>query len=109
MPHELVNTATNAFTFKKASYVNRLVGDDETNSHPSFVGNKIQQAFLNANRLGFLTQDNVSMSQSGDFFNFYHISAQTVIDSDPVDLSCSAIRPAVLHGVVFYAARSCAV
>ena len=100
MPHELINTAINAFTFKQATYTDRLVGDDETNSHPSFVGNTIQQAFLHSNRLGFLTQDNVSMSQSGEFFNFYHVSARTVIDSDPVDISCSSIRPAVLHGVV---------
>ena len=100
MPHELINTAINTFTFKKATYTDRLVGDDLTNSHPSFVGNTIQQAFLHSNRLGFLTQDNVSMSQSGEFFNFYHVSAQTTIDSDPVDISCSSIRPAVLHGIV---------
>ena len=100
MPHELINSAVNTFTFKKADYTDRLVGDDETNQHPSFFGSKIQQAFLHSNRLGFLTADNVSMSQAGEFFNFYHVSAQTVIDSDPVDLSCSSIRPAVLHGVV---------
>lgn len=100
MPHELINTAINTFTFKKATYTDRLVGDDETNSHPSFVGKKIQQGFLHANRLGFLTGDNVSMSQAGEFFNFYHVSARTTIDSDPVDISCSAIRPAVLHGIV---------
>ena len=100
MPHELINTSINTFTFKQATYTDRLVGDDETNSHPSFVGNTIQQAFLHSNRLGFLTQDNVSLSQSGDFFNFYHVSARTVVDSDPVDLSCSSIRPAVLHGVI---------
>ena len=32
--------------------------------------------------------------------SFYAISAQTQTDSDPVDLSCSAIRPAALHGVI---------
>ena len=100
MPHELVNTSVNNFTFKQISYTDRLTGDDVTNSHPSFVGNTIQQAFLHSNRLGFLTEDNVSMSQSGEFFNFYNVSAQTVIDSDPIDISCSSIRPAVLHGVV---------
>ena len=40
------------------------------------------------------------MSQTSDFYNFYHITAQTVTDADPVDLSCSAIRPAALHGVI---------
>jgi len=100
MPHELVNNSTNTFTFQKISWTGRLVGDDVTNSHPSFVGEKIQQSFFHNNRLGFLSKDNVSMSQSQDFYNFYHTSAQTVTDADPVDLSCSTIRPAALHGVL---------
>ena len=100
MPHELVNTGTDAFTFKTVGWTARLVGDNTTNSHPSFKDAKIQQAFFYNNRLGFLTQDNVSMSQTGEFYNFYHISAQTVTAADPVDLSCSSIRPAVLHGII---------
>ena len=100
MPHELVNTGTNAFTFRQVSWTSRLVGDDTTNSHPSFKDEKIQQSFFYNNRLGFLSEDNVSMSQAGEFFNFYHATAQTVSAADPVDLSCSSIRPAVLHGII---------
>ena len=100
MPHELINTATNAFTFQRVSWVARDVGDDETNSHPSFIGKKIQQAFFHNNRLGFLSSDNVSMSQSKEFFNFYHTSAQTVTDADPIDLRASTIRPAALHSII---------
>ena len=100
MPHELVNTDTDEFEFRKIVWKPRSVGDDLTNSHPSFVGSKIQQAFFHNNRLGFLSKDNVSMSQSQDFYNLYHTSAQTVTDADPVDISCSSIRPAALHGVI---------
>ena len=100
MPHELVNTGTNAFTFRPITWTARLVGDDTTNAHPSFNGEKIQQSFFYNNRLGFLSEDNVSMSQAGEFYNFYHITAQTVSASDPVDLNCSSIRPAVLHGII---------
>ena len=100
VPHELVNTGTNAFTFRPATWTNRLVGDDSTNSHPSFNGKKIQQAFFHSNRLGFLTEDNVSMSQAGEYFNFYHVSAMTQVASDPVDLSTSSIRPTLLTGVL---------
>ena len=100
MPHKLYNDLRNHFTFEAITYVDRQVGDDTTNEHPSFNGNTIQQAFYYNNRLGFLTEDNVSMSQSGDFFNFYMISAQTSTDADPVDISCSSVRPAVLHGIV---------
>ena len=100
MPHELINNSTNVFTFQKIAWKARLVGDNVTNSHPSFVGYKIEQSFFHNNRLGFLSKDNVSMSQSAQFYNFYHTSAQTVTDADPVDLSCSTIRPAALHGVI---------
>ena len=100
MPHELINTATNTFQLRKATYAARICGDDTTNSHPSFVGNKIVQSFFHNNRLGFLTSDNVSLSRSGAFFNFYHTSAQTVTDADPVDLSASTIKPVQLHGII---------
>jgi len=100
MPHELVNPSTNTFTFQKISWIARKVGDNLTNPQPSFVGAKIQQCFFHNSRLGFLSKDNVTLSQTQDFYNFYSISAQTQTDSDPVDLSCSAIRPASLHGVI---------
>jgi len=100
MPHELINLALNRFVFKKATWIDRAVGDDTTNSHPSFVGDKVQQSFFYNSRLGFLSGDNVSMSQSQDFYNFYHTSAQTVTDADPIDVSCSTIRPAALHAVL---------
>lgn len=77
----------------------RNVGDDDSNEHPSFVGNKIQDVFLFNNRLGFLTEDNVSMSVAGDYFNFYHKSATTQVVSDPIDLSCASVKPAVLNAV----------
>ena len=100
MPHELVNTSVNNFTFQRITYAARDVGDDETNSHPSFVTNKITQSFFHNNRLGFLSGDTVSMSQSAKFFNFYHTSAQIVTDSDPIDLSASTVKPVALHSVI---------
>jgi len=100
MPHELFNDNLNSFIFRPIPWEERLVGDDETNEHPSFVGKTIQQVFFHNNRLGFLTGDNVSMSQSGEFYNFYHVSALTQADNDPIDISCSSLRPAVLHSVL---------
>ena len=100
MPHQLIRNVDGTFTFQRTTWENRLVGDDISNEHPSFVGNTIQQLFFYNNRLGALTEENVSMSQSGDYLNFYHNSALTTVASDPVDISCSSIRPATLHGVV---------
>ena len=100
MPHELVNNSLNNFTFKQFDWIDRQVGDDVTNAHPSFVGHKIQEAFFHNNRLGFLSNDNVSMSQAAKYFNFYHTSAQIITDADPIDLSASTIRPANLHAII---------
>ena len=100
MPHKLFNTNKNAFTFSAITWIDRKVGDDITNEDPSFVNSTIQQAFYYNNRLGFLTEDNVSMSKAGEFFNFYMTSAQTGVDSDPVDISCSSTRPANLHALI---------
>ena len=103
MPHELVYNSTNNFTFRQISWTARTVGDDVTNSHPSFVGKKINGGFFYNNRLGFLSEDNVSMGQvqkDDNFYNFYFTSAQTVTDSDPVDLKASTIRPTTLYSVL---------
>jgi len=100
LPHELVNSATDVFIFRPITWTDRLVGDDTTNSHPTFNGKTIQQTFFYNNRLGFLSEDNVILSQAGEFYNLYSTTAQTVSAADPVDLNCSSIRPAVLHGVI---------
>lgn len=100
MPHQLVRNSNGTFTFQQTAWELRLVGDDESNPHPSFVNSTIQQLFFYNNRLGVLSEESVVTSQSGDFFNFYSNTALTSIASDPVDIACSSIRPAVLHGVV---------
>jgi hypothetical protein len=104
MPHLLIRNTDGTFVVKPASWEPRLVGDDLSNSHPSFVNTDspvaIQQLFFFNNRLGALTEDNVSMSQAGEYFNFYFTTAATIVASDPVDISCSSVKPAVLHAVV---------
>lgn len=100
MPVELVNTALNAFTLRRITYEDRLAGDAETNSDPSFVGKTINGAFFDNNRLGFLTGDNVSMSQAGEFFNFFFTTATTSTASDPIDLACSSVRPVTLYSAL---------
>ena len=112
MPHELINTSTNTFVFQKIAYDDRLIGDEVTNSHPSFVGEKISAGFFHNNRLGFLSKDNVCMSRSGKYYNFYFETAQATLDSDPIDISCSSIIPTALYavlptaqGVILFSAR----
>lgn len=104
MPHLLIRNTNGTFVVKPATWEPRLVGDNDSNAHPSFVNADnpvaIQQLFFFNNRLGALTEDNVSMSQAGEYFNFYFTTASTVVASDPVDISCASVKPAVLHAVV---------
>ena len=100
MPHELLNPKADFFEFKQIDYKDRLVGDDETNSHPSFVNQKISAGFFHNNRLGFLSKDNVILSRAGGFYDFYFKSAQTILESDPIDLSCSSTQPTSLHAAI---------
>jgi|LauGreDrversion4_2_1035121.scaffolds.fasta_scaffold02039_5 hypothetical protein len=100
MPHELVRNADGTFTVRPITWEPRLVGDDESNSQPSFVGHTIRHPFFFNNRLGFLSEDNVVMSQAGEYFNFYFTTATTLVAADPIDISCSSVKPAVLHAVV---------
>jgi len=67
---------------------------------PSFVDNKIEHIFLEDNRLGFLSKDNIFFSKAGDFFNVFYTSAQTLTDADPIDINCSAVKDVTLDSVI---------
>jgi hypothetical protein len=99
MPHQLVRNGDGTFTFGPATWEDRLVGDDKSNPQPSFVGVPIRQLFFYRNRLGVLTSSSIAMSQSGDYLNFYGQSALSTVDSDPIDLNISSVRPTSMLAV----------
>ena len=100
MPHELANTGATTFTFGPITYKDRLVGDDNTNPKPSFVGKKLSSTFFFNNRFGVLAEDNVIFGVANDNYNFFAKSALTQIDSDPIDLNVSSVRPVKLSEVL---------
>ena len=107
MPHALIRQADGNFTLDPLSHetalegwAGREVGDETSNPAPSFVDHTIYDAFFYQNRLGFLTEDSVVLSQPGDFFNFFSTSALTVADNDPIDMIASSTKPAFLKGAV---------
>ena len=100
MPHRLLCTATNTFTFGPIPYSNRVVGDAITNLDPQFVGQKIQQSFFYSDRLGFLSDDTVTLSKSQDVFNFYRASVRGLATGDRIGINATSIRPAILHAVL---------
>jgi len=75
----------------------RLAGDEEELPGPSFVGYPINDVVFFKNRLGFVSGENVILSESGSYYNFWQQSALQVIDSDPIDLTAVSNDVAVLN------------
>ena len=98
-PHRLVNTGATTFDFEEVPWEDRLVGSDVTNQHPSFVGKTIKKLFFHDGRLGFLSEDNIILSQATKPFDVYRISARTIGSGDRIDLNCASLRPCKLFSV----------
>lgn len=102
MPYVLIREADGSFTFKQATYTNRLVGDDDSNPFPSFVGRTISDVFFYRNRLGFLADEGVIFSEAGEYFNFMRTTVTQLLDSDPIDVNASHTKVSLLkHAVPF--------
>ena len=87
MPHTLVRNANGTFTFKKFDWSGRVSGDAATATEPSFVGSTIQNLNLFRNRMVFLADESVILSAANSYDRFWPETVQTVVDSDPIDLS----------------------
>jgi hypothetical protein len=92
MPHVLIRNNDGTFTFQKFAWSGRVAGDAITAPVPSFVGSKIQNVNLFRNRLVFLADENVITSAADAYDRFWPESVQTVVDSDPIDLSAGSRR-----------------
>tara|TARA_R100001198_G_C5239303_1_gene216660 strand:+ start:961 stop:4113 length:3153 start_codon:yes stop_codon:yes gene_type:complete len=112
LPQALIRNADGNFTLRplspslditpdgRASWVGRQVGDIESNPSPSFVGRGIANMFFYMNRLGFLCEDKVIMSQPGSYFDFFVGSAIAVSDADPIDMVAASERPSFLKAAI---------
>lgn len=100
------NTAGDSFTIATVNTQNlegddarlnywkpRTVGATDTNPMPSFVNNTIDGISFFKNRMIFTSRQNVICSQAGDYFNFFASTVITIVDSDPIDLSASTLKP----------------
>lgn len=102
MPHQLVRESNGTFTFKPADWSVRKAGDDDTNPFPSFVDNKINDLFFHRNRMGLLSEENVIMSETSNYFNFFQNTVITFVDSGPIDVAVSNNQVSILkHAVPF--------
>lgn len=101
MPHILVREADGTFTFKKATWEPRKVGDTESCPDPAFVGQTINDVVFFRNRLAIMAGENISLSRAGDYFNFFIETVTTALDTDPIDVGLSTDTVAnIYHGKV---------
>jgi len=89
-----------AYRFDYPDWAERDVGDDITNPKPSFVGKKVNKIFFFRNRIGLLAEENVILSRTNDFYNFWAKTAFTVANADPIDLQSSSLYPTDLFDAI---------
>ena len=115
MPHVLIRQADGNFRFARVDgdtytisgtdytlpvWGERTAGDIESAPDPSFIGRKINNVFFFRNRLGFLADDNVILSNVSEFFDFFPDTVLTVVDSHPIDVAASHTKVAILKHAV---------
>ena len=115
MPHVLIRQADGNFRFARVDgdtytvsgqsfelpkWGERTAGDEESALDPSFIGRNINNVFFFRNRLGFLADDNVILSNVSEFFNFFPDTVLTVVDSHPIDVAASHTKVAILKHAV---------
>ena len=102
MPHLLIRQADGSFTFEEATWGDRAVGDLVSVPNPSFIGKKISDVFFFQNRLGVLSDENVVMSRTSEYFDFFATTARTLLDNDPIDVAASHTKVSTLkHAIPF--------
>ena len=117
MPHILIRTANGNFRFSQADgstytisgtdydvplWGERICGDTDSVPNPTFVGRKLNDIFFHRNRLGFLADENVIMSRSSEFFEFFPETITQVLDTDPIDVASTHTKVSILrHSISF--------
>lgn len=103
MPWTLVRAADGNFDLGYHAWKDRRAGDDDTNPQPSMVGSTITDVFFFRNRLGFISGENIVMSRTSQYFEFYPPSVANYTDDDPLDVAVSHNRVSVLKYAVSFA------
>ena len=117
MPHILIRSADGNFRFTQVDgstytisgtdyYVptwgDRICGDEDSVPDPTFIGRKLNDIFFHRNRLGFLADENVIMSRSGEFYEFFPETITQVLDTSPIDVASTHTKVSILrHAISF--------
>ena len=100
MPHKIERASTTSFPMSTIDWTDRTVGDEDSASEPSFIGKTLDDVFFFKNRLGLLSADNIIMSETGEFYNFFPTTVTDVLDSDPIDVAVDSNKAVYLRYAV---------
>lgn len=100
MPHAVIRNADMSFTIKALDWGIRDTGDADSNPDPSFIGQSLNDIFFYRNRLGLIAGENVILSKSASFFDFWFDSVVETQDTDPIDLAVSHNAVSILYHAV---------
>lgn len=100
MPWKLMRNSDGTFTFTEHNWRNRNAGDTNTANIPSIIDNRINDMFLFANRLGFITDTNLILSEVYRYENFFRSTLASLQDSDVLDAVISTKNDDSLKHVV---------
>lgn len=104
MPHILVREPSGDFTFKKAPWVARDVGDRNSAPDPSFIGKSIYTLFFESGRLGMLSDDNYLFSaiSNDGFFRYFPTTVQQALAGAPIDDTSGTAEISKLKWAISY-------
>ena len=115
MPHLLIRTADGNFRLTQAdgsSYTvsstsydvpqwgERQVGDLNSAPNPSFVDTKIKDIFFHSNRLGLLADENIILSRSSEYFEFFAETVTDVLDTEVIDINVAHTKVSKLKNAI---------
>lgn len=94
------------FVIDVFNWAERTVGDEDTAPFPSFISDlddrgrivrprTVKDIAIHKNRLVMVSEENLIMSEAGEFLNFFPTTVITVLDSDPIDvaLNINSVSP----------------
>lgn len=100
MPHALIRQSDGSFSFEQVKWKDRKVGDEDSNPLPSFVDSTLNDVLFYRNRLGFISGENIILSESAEYFNFWMTTASDILDIDPIDVTTTTNRVNILNYAV---------
>ncbi len=102
MPYRLVSQSLNNFFLGHIGWSGRQAGDLTSNPNPSFIGSTISNLFFYKNRLGFLSNDKVVMSEAGQYFNLFRTTVTNLLDSAPIDIGVATTNVTNLESAIAF-------